>query len=330
MLTHRMASPIAQTILLGIMVFDYACVALCSPQALGGDVRSDPEDATRISPAPQLYTGQQQNNSFPACSSTNAQNELIGDIHGQSPIVGSWLVEEAYYPKQLAYILEFLLEEFSRLLGQNIMFNEFCIVYNDPQAECPMLIRNHFPIRIRLAQNVFFEPQTVFQLSHEMCHYAFRQYKENKDFTLSWFEEIVCEAVSLYALEYVARNGQNCPLSKEKPSFSKESGDYLYYELGREGSDGLKQCDSVVKLAEYEAQKVAENHRETHRNERHALYRAISANPEALGCVLDYTKYLENNGVVVDFDRWIQDNPCDLLNSLRQIQPVKQEPSNSN
>lgn len=243
----------------------------------------------------------------------------------------NWFVVDIGPFEQTGSILKFLLEEFKRLVGQEIMLNEICVVYNDSQADCPMLLLSEQNVFIRLVQkDVFWEPKTVFQLSHEMCHYAFRQFKDNKDFTLSWFEEIVCEAVSLYALEYLARNGQNCRFFQERPTLSMESNAYLYYELSMEGTDGLKQCDSVTKLAEYEKQRVAENHREAHKNEMHAVYRAISANPEELRCVLNYTKYLEDNGVVIDFGRWIQDTPCDLLNCLKQIQPVKQEPSHAN
>ena len=94
-------------------------------------------------------------------------------------------------------VLSFLLEEFSRVFGCEIMTNENCIVYNDPCSKYPMLITNIAPVHIRLSQNDLNAiSQTIYQLSHELCHYAIRQRKANKSFTLSWFEEIVCEAAS--------------------------------------------------------------------------------------------------------------------------------------
>lgn len=39
--------------------------------------------------------------------------------------------------------------------------------------------------------------------------------------------------------------------------------------------------------------------------------------------VLDYSKYIESNGVTIDFDKWIREDPCDILQELKNIQPVK-------
>ena len=117
---------------------------------------------------------------------------------------GKWTIQKAERSDQATSILLFLLEEFSRLVGADIMFREDCVVYNDPHADCPMLIINTLPVHIRLVQcNYLYWTQTIYQLSHERCHFAFRQCKENKKFTLRWFEEIVCEAMSLYALDYL-------------------------------------------------------------------------------------------------------------------------------
>lgn len=253
---------------------------------------------------------------------------LSNEASKRSAMEGKWSVQ---LDEQAVPVLSFLLEEFIRWVGPGIMLNEDCVVCNIPQLNSPCFIGCIVPARIVLTQESHsYWSQTIYQLSHEMCHYAFSQCKENKNCTLSWFEEIVCEAVSLCALEYAAHNWSNCQLAKLNPIYHTSIESYLNDRLAEEGTDGLKQCDSVAKLAEYETHKVAENQRETHRNEMHAVYRAISANPGELKCVLNYTKYLENNGVIIDFDRWIQDTPCNLLNILNQIQPVKQGNNNAN
>lgn len=41
----------------------------------------------------------------------------------------------------------------------------------------------------------------VYQLSHELLHYAFMIYSEYLDTNYIWFEEILCEAFSIYCLE---------------------------------------------------------------------------------------------------------------------------------
>ena len=155
-----------------------------------------------------------------------------------------------------------------------------------------------------------------------MCHYAMRQRKSNKEFTLSWFEEIVCEAMSLYALEYAAKHWERCELSKRNPSYCDSIGGYLEGELGKKTMDEFRRCDTIEKLLEYEKEKIAEDRRESHREERNLIYEAISSNPNEVKCVLDYPQYLMGNKVLIDFDRWTRDGSCDLLLKLQSVQPV--------
>ena len=238
-------------------------------------------------------------------------------------MAGKWTVQKTENSDHTCLILAFLLEEYCRIFGFDVMLNEDCIVYNDLNAECPRF--NHSqPLTIRLNQSsLTYWCQTIFQLSHEMCHYAMHQTKSNRNITLSWFEEIVCEAVSLYALEYASKEWLKCRLSINNPTFSQSHKSYLDDELANDYTDEFKQCDSVEKLRAYELQEFPENKRETHRLERNIIYRAISANPLELKHVLDYTKYIENNGITIDFDKWLQDAPCRLIEELRAIQPVK-------
>ena len=237
---------------------------------------------------------------------------------------GKWTVQKAESFENTSFLLAFLLEEFSRIFGKNIMFNEDCIIFNDPKADCPMLIINDAPVHIRLTQDSpFYFPQTIYQLSHEMCHYAIRQGKEDKDFTLSWFEEIICEAVSLYALEYASREWQKCILAQSQPYWGQLYSQYLTNELSKSYSNDFEKCDTIEKLRCYEAQRISESQRETHRAERNYVYRVITQNPLELKCILNYTQYIENNGVTINFDKWIQDNPWEFLNKLKKIQPVK-------
>lgn len=241
-------------------------------------------------------------------------------------MLGNWTVQQAKYSEHGEFILTFLLSEFERVFGHGVMANEDCIVYNDPSASCPMLVINTTPVRIRLSQpSYIYWCQTIYQLSHEMCHYAFRQRKENKDFTLSWFEELVCEAVSLYALKYASDHWNHCPLSKVAPTFFQNHKTYLEDELSKSFTDEFKQCDTVEKLMEYERQKVSTNRRETQGAERNLIFRMILDNPMESKSVLDYSRYVMGNGVLIDFDRWIRDDPCNLLQKLKAIQPVRVE-----
>lgn len=235
---------------------------------------------------------------------------------------GKWTVLKFENYEDTIFILCFLLDKFSEIFGKDVMFNEDCVVYNDTSASCPRF--NHSsPLSIRLHQSsLTFWSQTIFQLSHEMCHYAMYQTKENKDITLSWFEEIVCEAISLYALEYAYKEWSKCKLSQCNPTFSKNHKTYLEDQLNGDYTDDFKLCDTVEKLKLYELQKHPENKRDTHRFERNRLYYAISSNPLGLKCILDYTKYIGSNGVAIDFERWIKDDHNQFIMDLKNIQPI--------
>ena len=115
----------------------------------------------------------------------------------------NWIVAECDNKKNIKAILDFLLPRFIEIFGMETMGIENCIVFNDNNADCPMLITSINPPIIRLAQKTMDAwAQTIYQLSHEMCHYAIRQHKKDKEFSLKWFEEITCEAASLYFLQY--------------------------------------------------------------------------------------------------------------------------------
>lgn len=51
-----------------------------------------------------------------------------------------WLVAQDKHSDQLCEILYFLLIEYSKIFGDDIMNAETCIVDNDPSAAHPMLI----------------------------------------------------------------------------------------------------------------------------------------------------------------------------------------------
>ena len=94
-------------------------------------------------------------------------------------------------------------------------------------------------------------------------------------------------------------------------------------ELAKESTDEFKRCDTVEKMMSYEKQRISECRRESQGSERNLIYRVVSNNPLELKYVLNYTRYVMNNEVVIDFDRWIKDDPCSLLHELKSIQPVK-------
>ena len=234
-----------------------------------------------------------------------------------------WVIKESDGSQFIRAILDFLLLEFIRIFGVSTMTNEKCIVFNDLMADCPMLVTNSIPIKIRLAQpSLNYWAQTIFQLSHELCHYALRQHKSNKDITLKWFEEIVCEAMSLYALSYAVDNWYRCSLYKDNPAFGLSIEEYLKSQLEKTGNDIFSQCKTLEMLATYEDIKTYD--RDTHRNESKSLYNIISHNPTECRYIREYTDYIDNQSKVsIDFSKWKADSPHNIINELHKFQPVK-------
>lgn len=227
-----------------------------------------------------------------------------------------WKVEQDDRNNSVMSILQLLLIEFERIFGEEVMNNEMCIVYNDSKADCPMLKIGCNPIEIRLSQEeTSYWAQTIFQLSHELCHYAIRQSKKNKLFTLSWFEEIVCEAMSLYILKWSAENWNDC--CKLEKKFDAQINDYLHKELAKRGNDNFQECNSLALLKKYDAEKD----RVSHRNERNGLYYEIIKNPMLCSCFCDYEKYVKDDKVTIDFDRWEKNDDNPMIRFLHRLQP---------
>lgn len=198
------------------------------------------------------------------------------------------------------------------------MNKETCIIFNDVNADCPEIIPNEKVIIIRLAQSsTNYWAQTIFQLSHELCHYVIRQHKMDKSFTLSWFEELVCESFSLYILRYASEHWHSCLLSKNSTSFYKSIGIYLDTELKRTGNNVLKECVKNKNLYSYE--KIAQNQRETRRNERNQFFIDICHHPKDMKELCNYQQYICEDKVTIDFEKWYSETNNILVNALWNI-----------
>jgi hypothetical protein len=113
----------------------------------------------------------------------------------------NWILlnKRAYEDKYMRPLFDFILKFFIEIFGEEIMFSEPCVVYNDPSEDVPMMIINYDPIKIRTnAKSLNHWAQYIYYLSHELTHYAIRQQKKDKTTIVKWFEETVCEALSMY------------------------------------------------------------------------------------------------------------------------------------
>ena len=80
-----------------------------------------------------------------------------------------WSIVHCEGSDYLKTILEFMLSHFAKIFGAKTMLAEQCLVFNDSEAICPMLVTNGEQLMIRLnQQSLSFWAQTIYQLSHEM------------------------------------------------------------------------------------------------------------------------------------------------------------------
>lgn len=122
--------------------------------------------------------------------------------------------------RYMSPLFTFVLKQFMEIFEIEALNSEQCIVYNEPTAPCPMLVTNRAPIRIRTnSASLNYWAQYIYQLSHELTHYVIRQYKEDKDAIVKWFEETICEAMSLYILKASGLRWNECLLSRNDPNY---------------------------------------------------------------------------------------------------------------
>lgn len=236
----------------------------------------------------------------------------------------AWYVMQAPMAGALSYLHEFLMVEYERIFSVETMHRFDCTIYNDPNSPCPRCDYSN-PARIRLhQQSLNLWAQTVYQLSHEMTHYACYSVRGRSNGAISWYEEVACEAMSLYALEYAAANWKSCWLSHINPRFDGTIRDYLNTVLADAPSSGLADCRTHAALLAYERARYPENRRAGHVRERNLLYHAIRKAPWAAGAIPYYCNFVCAGGVVIDFAAWRRANPTNpLIPVLASIQPAK-------
>ena len=233
-----------------------------------------------------------------------------------------------FFPKNddqyhsLKHITELLLSEFIRIFGKEVMENENCSIYNCPQKSCPILLNTNPSVISLACARLNYWCQVIFQLSHEMCHFSIRQKKlgSRRCYTVSWFEELICEAFSLYCLKYSADHWLECPLSIINTSYGTSISQYLKNELCKQGNERFRSIYTLNDLLVYENEKVSENDRDSQRNERNLLYYEILKAPEECLELCNYQDYLvAPNYVTIDFDKWLLDTDKNIVRFIRTL-----------
>lgn len=227
--------------------------------------------------------------------------------------------DEKYY---LSCISESLKKIFSEIFSEDIMGNEICMIYNEPESECPMLITNPAPLRIRLhLKTTSYWDQLIYQLAHELCHYAIRENNKNRSGKLKRFEEILCESFSLYMLTVVAERWQECELSEINLLYDKQLISYFICEYAKGKGHNIK---SEMTIEEYIMENNnSENDRESHIAETNYTLELFREHPDKITEIIQYTSYIKSDkSLLIDFDLWSSNTVNkSFVKDLSVIQP---------
>ena len=129
----------------------------------------------------------------------------------------NWTVQDDIFP-----LFKYILPMFESIFGQATMSKEPCSVYIDMNCStAPVTAFNTTRIILKVKPGCF--NQVVFQLGHELTHYAVRQ-TTNYQYTncpIAAFEEPAAEAIALYILKLCAETWIRCSLYQYNTDYAK-------------------------------------------------------------------------------------------------------------
>lgn len=154
-------------------------------------------------------------------------------------------------------------------------------------------------IRINLPNDTKWN-QTLFQLSHEICHYVIYLYNRDNYHIIKWIEESICEAFSLYCLKYWSIKWNVIGFPYINRSYGKQM--YKYR------NDRLKQevlHPSILDDIDMNTLEIINNKSENERSYRHdfmcQLTNMISNN--SIFGLIDYQKYVISD-ILLDTEKY--------------------------
>ncbi|EOU1476317.1 hypothetical protein [Clostridium perfringens] len=220
-------------------------------------------------------------------------------------------------------ILEHMLIEFDLIFTKSLTSLEPCYISKNYALGYPILITNEDNLRISLAVDSYLKwNQTVYQLSHELCHYILNQTANGKE-TLKWFEETLCEAMSLYILDFFYETWSDCSLSQYNSKYFTKMKSYLDNELVKHHKNGLKSCKTIEDLNKINSRsEIDRSDRISERNNLFELFKSNKGQKEKIALIKDYQKYISSNGLTIDFAKWYEETGEEFIQKLSKIQPI--------
>lgn len=214
-----------------------------------------------------------------------------------------------------------VIKQFEIIFGLDIMIKKDCYININKLANCPQIVTTQTESNISLVINSTIEiDKFIYQLSHELCHYVLYIASNGKK-PLDWFEEILCEAMSIYILHSLSKNWSNTSI--ENYSLIKFLlNHYLIRELNNISNYKLESCNSLTKLKSFNKNyfniRANKNKRIVESNKVYMLFKEY---PENINLICDYQQY-NIDSTFIDFHSWLNHtNKNIFLTKLKKIQP---------
>lgn len=140
-------------------------------------------------------------------------------------------------------------------------------------------------------------------MSHEITHAGIQYNSPSDSESISWIEETICEAMSLFFLKRAA-----CTWEKIKPDWFDESykddiDSYLKDMLSETGTDELTKCTNLKMLKSIDRE--SQNNRNTRKNEMHKLFSYID--DTSIFGLISYRKYIMAGTILLDTKKYKRD-----------------------
>ena len=223
--------------------------------------------------------------------------------------------------KYMRSLIAFVINQFIEIFGADVLGKELCVIFNDPKAATPMLISNITPILIRTnCSDLVYWAQYIYQFSHELTHYVIRQYKEDKSAIIKWFEETICEAMSLYVVEKSGERWKECALYECNPDFGTSLIQYFQDVYSKTADSALTKCCTKADLVQVEQN--CEENRIARSIERNYIFDCFESMPAEIQSLVYYPLFMRGD-LTIDFPMWIDSDKCShLVNRFQAIQPI--------
>lgn len=140
--------------------------------------------------------------------------------------------------------------------------------------------------------------QMLFQLAHEITHCFIFCNNQSVAHSISWVEETICEAMSLFFLKLSSQNWSRLPLYKINPKYARQFiTPYLENEIEKDaGADKLGSCASYDELLHIEM--TSQSNREYRHEETVKLYELIKKND--IEGLIKYRDYALANKILLN------------------------------